>query len=151
MAGTSTEAASGVTPPRGLVVDCSVTLAWFLLDERNELADRILGRVEQLELWSPLIWRYELANGLDVARRRGRLKRSDWQEAIREAARAPVRIDPGLPDIRELAELAERHGLTTYDAAYLELALRRGLPLATLDTDLAAAAEQHGVRFAPTG
>lgn len=143
MAGTSTELA----PPRGLVVDCSVTLAWFLLDERNELAERILAHIGQLELWAPPIWRYELANGLEVARRRGRLRSSHWHEAIREAGLAPVRIDPTLPGCPELAELAAREKLTTYDAAYLELALRRGLPLATLDADLAAAAERHGVRF----
>ncbi len=149
MAGTSTELELPAAPPSGLVVDCSVTLAWFLVDEENELAEQILARVDRIELWSPPIWRYELANGLAIALRRGRLTPENWKEAIREAARTPVRIDPALPGLAELAELAAAHRLTAYDAAYLELALRRRLPLATLDTALAAAATERGVLYRP--
>jgi predicted nucleic acid-binding protein len=136
-------------PPGGVVVDCSVALAWFLLDETNALAERISARIDRLEIWVPPLWRYELTNGLDVARRRGRLAPESWREAIRAAEEAPVRVDPTVPGAVELAELAAAHGLTTYDAAYLELALRRRIPLATTDADLAAAATALRVLFDP--
>jgi predicted nucleic acid-binding protein len=142
MAATATERAE--PERRALVVDCSVTLPWFLFDEQSTLSESLLRGIERYELRAPGIWRLELANGLELARRRGRLSAAAWEEAVAQAARAPVRIDPEPPDLAGIARLAERHGLTAYDAAYLELALRRELPLATADAELAAAARAHG-------
>jgi predicted nucleic acid-binding protein len=139
---TSTEA-----PPRTLVVDCSICLPWFLADERSKSAERLLGRLDHFELWAPPIWPLELANALDLARRRRRLAAEDWRRALANADRLPVRVDPRLPGVAEIGGLAERHGLTTYDASYLELALRRRFALATADADLARAAREAGVEL----
>lgn len=142
---TSTERAVG--PPRPLVVDCSICVPWLLRDERGGVAERLLAQLGEHVLWAPPIWALELANTLHAARRRERLPEIDWQGALADADRLPVRIDPRLPAVSELAELAARHRLTAYDASYLELALRRRFALATADADLARAAREAGIEL----
>lgn len=146
---TSTEAG----PERALVVDCSICLAWFLPDEQSDLAQELLDRLGRLDFWVPPLWRLELANGINLALRKGRLDAQDRARYLESIERLPILLDPTVPTVTELAELAATHRLTTYDAAYLELALRRRMPLATLDVDLAAAAAERGVlfRLAPEG
>lgn len=127
------------------VVDCSVSLAWFLEDERNAFADSILRATEHLDHWVPIVWPLEFANGLLMAQRRRRIDREARLAALQRVLLPGLQIDPGPIDMQAISALAERRDLTTYDASYLELASRRGLDLVTLDRDLAAAAAAEGV------
>lgn len=128
-----------------VVFDCSVTLAWFLKDERTAFTDAAFELLESAECWVPCLWRLEFANALLIAERRRRVGREQRQEMLDNAAQLSLRNDLALPDMRALSALAERHALTAYDAAYLELALRLNSELITLDRDLAAAATAEGV------
>jgi predicted nucleic acid-binding protein len=128
-----------------VVFDCPVTLAWFLKDERTAFTDAAFELLESAECWVPCLWRLEFANALLIAERRKRVGREQRQEMLDNAAQLSLRNDLALPDMRVLSALADRHALTAYDAAYLELALRLDSELITLDKDLAAAAAAEGV------
>lgn len=128
-----------------MVLDTSVTLPWFLEDERTRFTEDLLAAIERAEYWAPALWCLELPNALLAAERKRRIDRMGRLEAIDQAARLRIRIDLALPDMRAISALAQRHGLSTYDAAYLELARRQGFGLVTLDRDLAAAAGAEGV------
>ena len=93
----------------------------------------------------PYLWRLEFPNALLFAERKKRLRRDQRLEILDNAAQLFLRTDQALPDIRSLSALAERRGLTVYDASYLELALRAGFDLITLDRELADAALAEGV------
>ena len=130
-----------------MVIDSSVTLAWFFEDERTDHADDVMREVASAGATVPALWRLEIANALQAAVRR---RRVDAQ--FRDASLAGLRLFPIAIDNetdqhawgRTLA-LAERCNLTLYDAAYLELAQRLRLPLATLDRDLRAACRRERV------
>ncbi len=128
-----------------VVFDCSVTLAWFLKDERTAFTDTAFELLETEECWVPYLWRLEFPNALLFAERKKRLGREQRLEILDNAAQLVLRTDHTLPDIRSLSALAERRGLTVYDASYLELALRSGSDLITLDRELADAAATEGV------
>jgi predicted nucleic acid-binding protein len=124
------------------VLDNSVALAWCFEDEQTPDIMALLDRVAETGAIAPFLWPLEALNGLLVAERRRRL---DRPRRIRLAAflrDLPVVLDPSTADRAwdAIASLADRHALTTYDAAYLELAQRRSFPLATLDRDLRSAA-----------
>lgn len=128
-----------------VVFDCSVTLAWFLKDERTAFTDTAFELLETAECWVPFLWRLEFPNALLIAQRRKRVGREQRLEILDNAAQLSLRTDNILPDIRSLSGLADRRGLTVYDASYLELALRAGSDLITLDRGLADAAAAEGV------
>jgi predicted nucleic acid-binding protein len=128
-----------------VVFDCSVTLAWFLKDERTAFTDTAFELLETEEGWVPYLWRLEFPNALLFAERKKRLGREQRLEILDNAAQLVLRSDSSLPDIRSLSALAERRGLTVYDASYLELALRLGFDLITLDRRLAEGATAEGV------
>jgi predicted nucleic acid-binding protein len=98
-----------------------------------------------VECWVPAVWRLEFPNALLVAERRKRLTREERRQILDEAARLRLRVDATVPELRAISELAERHDLSTYDAAYLELASRQGATLLTLDKALATAAAAASV------
>jgi predicted nucleic acid-binding protein len=128
------------------VVDCSVSLAWFLEDERNTFTDAVLRATEQLDHWVPTVWPLEFANGLLMAQRRRRIDRTARLDALERVLLLPgLHIDQGPIDMTAISALAERRDLTTYDASYVELAMRLGIDLVTLDRDLANAATAEGV------
>ena len=131
------------------VVDAAVTLAWCFADEASELADRVLDRLERDEALAPAIWPLEVANGLRTAERRGRLGLADVAHVRDLLAALPVQVENVARDaaLGELAELARQLDLTAYDAAYLALAARRGLALATVDDRLRRACELAGVEL----
>ena len=116
----------------GLVVDASVALAWALPDENSSYADAVLAVVEQEGLHVPELWAREVANGLAVAYLRKRITSAEEKAFL--AALSRLRIDveqsPPLTVIRDGTAAAVRYGLTAYDAAYVDLALRKGLALA---------------------
>jgi predicted nucleic acid-binding protein len=123
-----------------LVLDCSIALAWFFPDEKTAFTEAALDLVALEECWVPAVWRLEFPNALLVAERRRRLSRAERHQILDEASRLRLRVDASVPELRTISELAERHDLSTYDAAYLELAARQGATLITLDKELAAAA-----------
>lgn len=128
-----------------VVFDCSVTLAWFLKDERTAFTDSAFDLLETAECWVPFLWRLEFPNALLFAERKKRLGREQRLEILDNASQLFLRTDATLPDVRALSALAERRAITVYDASYLELALRAGFDLITLDRELADAALAEGV------
>ena len=131
--------------PPVVVVDCSVSLAWYLEGERTDFTDSLLEAMPSMELWVPALWTLEFANALFAAQRRRRLDTATREMIVDQATRLPFNIDPYVMPLRLAAELAARYELTPYDAAYLELARRRKLPLATLDAALVSAARTAGI------
>ena len=133
------------------VVDNSVVMTWCFEDEANEYGDAILDRLEESRAVVPSIWPLEVGNVLLVAERRNRLSEADSTRFIALLGELPILVEPD-PSSRVLGEivaLARKHQLSTYDASYLDLAMRRGLPIATLDNNLKKAAEQSRVPIVP--
>lgn len=127
------------------VLDASVTLPWFLQDERTAFTDSVFAALGQEEFWVPAVWRLEFPNALLVAERKRRIDRQTRLEALDFASGLALRVDPAAIDMRSISAIAERHGLSTYDASYLELASRQGFGLVTLDRALADAAGAAGI------
>jgi len=129
------------------VVDNSVALAWCFEDEQTEAIMSLLDRVCDEGANAPQLWPIEALNGLLMAERRKRIDSVLRRRLTGFLQALPIEIDTETAGLTwtEIAELAERHRLTSYDATYLELALRLGLPLATTDKALAAAAASAGV------
>ena len=133
------------------VIDASVALSWFLQEEQSPASDRLFEQLAEEGAVVPSLWRLEIANALQVAVRRNRIDRAYRDATIHRAGRLPIEVDPETDTHawNRTLHLSERHNITVYDAAYLELALRRGVPLATRDQDLAKAAVDSGVTVLP--
>ncbi|MGA8273839.1 MAG: type II toxin-antitoxin system VapC family toxin [Candidatus Sulfotelmatobacter sp.] len=132
-----------------LVLDSSLTMAWIHRDETTRPVEEVFERLSQTGAWVPSPWRLEVANVLEMNVRRRRYAANFRDGALSDLSFFPIQLDPETNRRAwgATASLAERHRLTLYDAAYLELALRRGLPLATLDRELRAAAENQSVQL----
>lgn len=133
----------------GFVADSSCVLAWILEDEQDGAGDALLeSLVQGAVAESPVLLRYEVANVLVTAfTKRKRLSREGMLSGLADFESLPIRYDVESPRLAtgKSAGLAEKHLLSVYDAAYLELAIRKGLPLATRDGGLIKAAEAEGV------
>lgn len=130
------------------VLDASVSAAWLLNDESSAYADRVLkGLAGAGTALVPAIWRYEMANVLWVGVRLERLSTADAEQLSQWITALPITVDSASVESVPVgvAHVAAGYDLSIYDAAYLELALRKGLPLATLDQRLASAAKKAGV------
>ncbi len=130
-----------------IVLDASMTLAWLFEDEQT---DQVLATINHVYMGGasvPPLWRYEVANGLQMAIRRQRITPDYRTRCLDKIDKLPITIDPdGVSEIWSTTiKLADLYRLTVYDAAYLELAQRRRLPLATLDAALSKAARESGV------
>jgi predicted nucleic acid-binding protein len=125
-----------------LVLDSSVTLAWLYSTESTDGVFNVFEQVVKLGAWVPGLWRLEVANVLEMGVRRGRTDAAFRDASLADLALLPISVDPETDGQAWGAtiKLASRYRLTIYDAAYLELARRRCLPLATLDTELRTAA-----------
>lgn len=132
-----------------VVIDSSTTLAWVLPDEDRTVADAVLDHVTMSGAWAPSLWPQEVANVLLASVRRKRITQAVSDRILLQLGALPIDLDPetGHHAWGRTYTLAARHGLTIYDATYLELAQRLGLPLATLDRDLGAAAVAAGVEL----
>lgn len=126
--------------PDAFVVDCSVCVPWYIEDEASEFCARLAGTLGRAEIWVPALWRPELVSAVINAERRKRMNEEQRRAVLANADGLPLRIDYEMPSVIELNELAAGHQLTPYDAVYFELARRRKLPLATLDSALVKAA-----------
>jgi len=133
------------------VVDNSIALAWCFEDEQTEAIMGLLDRVTDTGAVAPQLWPVEALNGLLTAERRGRISAAVRQHLAGFLQALPIGIDDETAHRVWIAtaQLAEQHRLTAYDATYLELALRLGLPLATSDKPLIAAAQNAGVELLP--
>jgi len=129
------------------VLDSSVTLARVYSDETTEAIHKIFSRLVANGAWVPGLWRLEVANILEIGVRRRRHTAEFRDATLTDLALLPIKIDPETDQHAWGAtlHLAGRHKLTLYDAAYLELAKRRSLPLATLDRELREAGHAEGV------
>lgn len=130
-----------------LVLDSSVTLAWLYSDEATPAVLSLFEQVIWEGAFVPSLWIFEVANSLTMAVRQKRITASDRNDSLADLASLPIEADREAEGRawRETAQLADRHNLSIYDAAYLELALRRRLALATLDSELSRAAKADGV------
>ena len=130
-----------------LVLDCSTTLAWVYDDETTPPIRAVFEAIGIGGAWVPALWRLEVANVLEMGVRRNRHDAAFRDATLADLALLPIRLDPETDQHAwtATARLAARYGLTLYDAAYLELARRRDVPLATLDHELRAAALAEGV------
>jgi predicted nucleic acid-binding protein len=129
------------------ILDGSVALSWCFEDERTPATAALLDRVGETGAVAPQHWPLEALNGLMMAERRNRLDAAHRRRLARFLSDLPIMLDPETSNEVWTApqDLAERYRLTVYDAAYLELALRQRLPLASLDGPLRAAGTATGV------
>lgn len=134
--------------PEEFVLDSSMAVAWSFEDETDEYADRIHGRLSTMRAVVPQLWPLEVANALLVGERRKRSTEADTSKWTAMLAGLPIRVDDQTNAHAWTATLglARFHNLSAYDAAYLELAIRLSLPLATLDEQLEVAAKAAGVK-----
>ena len=135
----------------GVVFDQSIALTWCFEDEASAETDAMFERVRDDGAIVPGLWHLELSNVLLQAERRGRITASDVATRLDLIAELPISVDQETTARawREVLTMARTEGLTTYDATYLELAVRRGLPLLTKDSELAEAAMRLDVVVLP--
>jgi predicted nucleic acid-binding protein len=133
------------------VLDCSVTLAWLLPDERGAATDALVDELQRTTAVAPAIWPYEVANALLVAQRRARIGDNDLTRVRRALGALPIEVEAVASDhiLSAVSDLGRRLDVTSYDAAYVELAARRRLPLATLDARLRKACAALKVQVLP--
>ncbi len=129
------------------VLDCSVAMAWVFPDEATEATARLRDSLIDDRAFVPSLWPVEVGSVLLVATKRGRIRADEWPAVCASLEALPIDIDPVSASRvwGPALDLASEHGLSIYDAMYLELALRMRLPLATLDQALAAAAQAAGM------
>ena len=130
-----------------LVIDCSVTMAWCFEDESSLFADKVLDHIAETETWAPSLWAFEVANVLLVAERRGRLTPADSMRFVALLSDLPILIDDSSHEraLGPVLSTGRDHGLSAYDATYLELAMRLGGVMATGDEKLRTACRKSGI------
>jgi len=129
------------------VVDCSVAMAWLFHDEATTKTEALLNRLTTETALVPAWWFIEIANVLTIAERKGRISPAQSDAFIADLSKLGIERDDEAPAraFTHLLALCRSHRLTSYDAIYLDLAIRRSLPLATLDDDLRKTAKKLGV------
>jgi predicted nucleic acid-binding protein len=128
------------------VLDASVATTWAFEDEITPYADQVLAALDTESAVVPAIWPLEVTNVLVLGERRGRIRPAATVEFLALLQSLPISVVPsGYPDMNRIVDLARMYGLTSYDASYLDLAMSRAVPFATLDVALRAAAERAGV------
>ena len=128
------------------VLDNSVVTGWYLPEQATAYGQSVATRLESDKALVPTLWQLELANVLKTACTRGKLDLETARQILDALGRLPIEIDTSpAPGQRQLFELAMRYQLSSYDAAYLELAMRHGLAIATQDQHLKEAAMAAGV------
>jgi predicted nucleic acid-binding protein len=130
-----------------LVIDCSMAMAWYFKDEATPYTNSVRASLMTERAVVPVLWPLEVANVLLMAERRKCSNQTRATKWLRYLSALPIAIDDETPfrSFDHILNLARSHNLTSYDSSYLELTVRRGLPLATLDRDLKKAAQAVGV------
>lgn len=131
------------------VLDCSVAMAWCFEDERNSYADEVLESLADWEALVPPVWSLEIVNVLLIAERKKRLKEAETAHFLDLLTSLPIVEDNQtmLRIEKSLLSLGREHNLSSYDASYLELAIRRAIPLATRDNKLIKACIKSGIEL----
>jgi predicted nucleic acid-binding protein len=131
------------------VLDCSLTMAWVFPDEANASTDALRESLIDDNAVVPVLWPIEVANVLLVATRRGRITEEEWPRIRNDLNILPIDIDLESHDqvLERVLPIAAQYELSVYDAMYLELALRFGLPLASLDRKLNTAGKEAGLEL----
>jgi predicted nucleic acid-binding protein len=131
------------------VVDCSVAMTWLFKDEATAQTAKLFERLDEETALVPAWWFLELTNVMALAERKGRVTAAETAEFITELSKLDIEIDSQSPEraFDHLLPLCRAHRLTSYDAMYLDLAVRRQLPLASLDERLRKAAKKMGVKL----
>ncbi|MEO7244153.1 MAG: type II toxin-antitoxin system VapC family toxin [Rubrivivax sp.] len=132
----------------GLVVDASVSAAWLLPDEATPYTESLLQATADREVWVPALWLLEMGNLLISAQRRKRIDAAKRRELVMAASALRLRVDREPVSMAAMDEVAASRGLSAYDAAYLELAIRRSLPMATQDAAMRKAMKASSVVLA---
>ena len=127
------------------VLDASVALAWCFEDEATAETDAVLEQLAEDSAVAPSLWELEVINVLLLAERRGRITESQTARFVALLTQLPILIDSAGADMASVLGAGRQHGLTAYDAVYLVLAEREGIPLATMDGKLRVAAQAAGV------
>lgn len=129
------------------VLDTSVTMAWCFPDEETPETRDLFTRMRTSAAMVPIIWPLEVANVLLIGERRQRLTQAQMAQFVQLLQTLAITVDTGMAmgALDPVIALGRRYGLSAYDAAYLELAMRQGLPLATQDARLRAVATRAGV------
>lgn len=130
--------------PARFVIDNSVVISWCFEDEGDSYAEAVLDSLESAEALVPAIWPLEVGNVLLVAERKKRLSQAAVVRFLALLGGLPITVEQESPDrmLKEIVSLAREHGLSTYDASYLDLAMRFDVALATLDASLVTAAKK---------
>ena len=131
----------------GVIVDGSVAVAWCFPDEKGEYPQAVLDSLSTAGAVVPSLWSLEVANALLMGERRNRSTPEETATSVQFLESLPISVDDATAPqaFGHTLHLARAHNLSAYDASYLELAMRRGLPLASLDEKLKAAAAAVGV------
>ena len=129
------------------IIDNSVVMAWCFEDETSLFADVVLGKLEFSTGFVPAIWPLEVCNVLLVAERKGRITEAGITRFITLLDELPIVVEQESPErmFKEIFTLGREHKLSSYDASYLDLSMRKGLSIATLDKNLIAAAKACGI------
>ena len=129
------------------VIDNSVVMTWCFKEENSQYSDFILDKLERATAFVPSIWPLEITNVLLVAERKKRIGEADSARFTALLTELPIIVDQESPDrmLKEIFALARKHKLSSYEASYLDLAMKKGLPIATLDKSLLAAAKRSKV------
>ena len=129
------------------VIDNSIVMTWCFIDEVNQYADAVLEKLAEAEAVVPTIWSLEVVNVLLAAERRKRLREIDSVRFLSLLSQLPIHVEQAWPErsMNELLALGRTNDLSSYDASYLDLAMRHGLPIATLDQKLTEAATRMDV------
>ena len=133
----------------GIVIDASVALAWCFPDEASDYADDVLVALDGRTAMVPAIWSLEITNALLVGERRKRIRQPEVRRFV-ELLKGLSILEDGQPfadTVSNILPLAREHDLSAYDAAYLDVAIRHGAPLATLDKALQKAGRAAGVKI----
>ena len=132
----------------GFIADSSVAIAWVVFSQSSPRTVQLLDQVKAgTSFVVPVLWMFEVANALLALRRRQRIQRDEYEQALIDLGDSRPLVDDESPlrALDAISKLAEKHALSVYDAVYLELALRRNLPLASRDAALNKAAKNAGV------
>jgi predicted nucleic acid-binding protein len=129
------------------VVDNSVVMSWCFKDETNQYADAVLDCLSETTAFVPAVWPFEVVNVLLVAERKKRLSEADSVRFITLLSQLPIIVAHEGPQrmMKDVLALARSNNLSSYDASYLDLSMRKGIPIATLDNSLIEAAKKTNV------
>ncbi|MDO8953811.1 MAG: type II toxin-antitoxin system VapC family toxin [Gammaproteobacteria bacterium] len=130
-----------------LVIDCSVTLAWYLEDEKTNFTEAVLNRLSEFEVLVPPLWRIEFTNAMLMACKRRRISEEWLEKSLNHANQLPFRFEENANPMFSLAKVAIQYKLTAYDATYLALAKNEKCVLVSLDKALISAAKEANIKL----